>query len=101
MSKEKKPEATVQGQPIADFINVTCWNKTAEFVANHLGKGKLVAVQGSIRTGNYINKENVKVYTTEILANNIEILEWADKQEKIEYETPEGFHDTDMGDIPF
>ena len=89
-----------KGNQVADFIRVTVFNKTAEFVANYLGKGKQVAVQGRISTGSYMDKDNRKIYTTEIVANNVEILEWNNK----ETSGIEGFNNVDMadmGDIPF
>lgn len=66
-----------------DFINITVWGKQAEFVANYLSKGKLVGVEGRIQTGSYTNKEGQKVYTTDILADNVEFLERSDKKEDI------------------
>lgn len=82
----------------ADFINIVCFNKVAENVANYLSKGKLVGVEGRIQTGSYTNKEGQKVYTTDILANNVEFLERSDKKEDI----PEGFAAVDTEDsIPF
>lgn len=82
----------------ADFINIVCFNKVAENVANYISKGKLVGVEGRIQTGSYTNKEGQKIYTTDILANNIEFLE---KGEKANNDIPEGFHPTDSDDIPF
>lgn len=76
MSKAKKQEAEAKGEATADFLRVTLFGNTAEYAANHLKKGKKVFINGRIQTGNYINKEGLKVYTTEVVANNIEILEW-------------------------
>ena len=79
LSKAKKEEAQSQGKPTADFLRVIVWNKSAEFISNYASKGALIAVKGSIRTGQYTDKEGRKVYTTEIEADNyngIEILEW-------------------------
>ncbi|WP_409229077.1 single-stranded DNA-binding protein [Gudongella sp. SC589] len=95
-SKEKKAEMESQNKPTVDFINVVAFGKTAEFVANYLQKGKRVAVQGRIETGSYTNKDGHKVYTTTINANNVEIIDWPDKQE-----VPEGFTPADNQDVPF
>ncbi len=86
-----------KGQNTADFINVTLWGKTAEFAANYLGKGKMVGVQGRIQTGNYDDKDGKKVYTTEIMANNIEILEWGNKEDN----GIEGFKEVSNDYLPF
>lgn len=102
LSRDKKQEAESQNKPTADFINIVVWGKQAENAANYLAKGRLVAVQGRIQTGSYEDKDGKRVYTFDVVANNVEFLEWGDKQTTpTEYETPEGFHDTDMGDIPF
>ena len=99
MSKEKKTEAEAQGKPVVDFINCVSWKNTAEYIANYLVKGKLVAVNGRIVTGNYDDKDGKKIYTTEVNCQSVEILEYADKQEQ----APEGFNNvSDNGNpIPF
>lgn len=86
LSKDKKAELESKGENTADFISITAWGKQAEFAANYLGKGKKVAVQGRIQTGSY-EKDGQRIYTTDIVANNIEILEWKNDNSDI----PEGF----------
>ena len=54
-----------------DFIDVLCWRQTAEFVCNYFGKGSMIAVQGSIQTGSYEDKNGVKRRTFEIVADNV------------------------------
>lgn len=76
MSKEKKQQAEEQGQATADFINCVAWGKQAEYLCNYTAKGKKVLVQGSIQTGSYTNQNGQKVYTTDILTNRIEIIEF-------------------------
>lgn len=58
-----------------DFIDVTAWGKTAEFVSRYFHKGQLVAVDGSIRTGSYTDKQGNKRKTFEIWANNCHFAE--------------------------
>jgi single-strand DNA-binding protein len=55
---------------VADFINVTAWRGTAEFVSKYFKKGSMIAVQGSIQTGSY-EKDGVKHYTFELVADNV------------------------------
>lgn len=57
----------------ADFINVVAFNKTAEFVSKYFAKGKLVLVEGSLRTGSYNDTKypDVKHYTTDVWADNV------------------------------
>lgn len=78
-SKEKELEEKEQGNPTADFFNVVIWGKMADVLKEYSSKGKLVGVSGRLQTNNYNNKEGVKVYITEIVANNIDILEWNSK----------------------
>lgn len=55
------------GQPDADFINCVVFGKSAEFAEKYFQKGQQVAVVGRIQTGNYTNKEGIKVYTTDVI----------------------------------
>lgn len=52
-----------------DFINCVAWRQTAEFVERYFCKGKMIAVQGSIQTGSFTNKDGAKVYTTDVLVD--------------------------------
>ena len=58
----------------ADFIRITVFGKQAENCDRYLHKGKQVAVNGRIQTGSYKNKEGQTVYTTDVIANNVEFL---------------------------
>lgn len=68
-----------EGQPTADFLSVKAFGKTAEIVEHYCHKGKQIAVTGEIQTGSYTNKEGKKVYTTDIMANQIQLLGSADQ----------------------
>lgn len=54
-----------------DFINVVAWRQTAEFVSRYFHKGSMIAVQGSIRTRNYEDKNGNKRTAVEIVADNV------------------------------
>lgn len=54
-----------------DFINCVAWRQTAEFVSRYFTKGQMIALEGSIQTGSYTNKDGAKVYTTDILVNSV------------------------------
>jgi single-strand DNA-binding protein len=54
-----------------DFINVVSFGKTAEFVSKYFEKGRMINVIGSIQTGSYVNKDNQTVYTTDIIADEV------------------------------
>lgn len=81
LSKEKKQEAESKGYPTADFINVVAWGKTAEYVANYLGKGKLIAINGKIQTRSWDAQDGTKKYATEVVADNVQILQWKDDEQ--------------------
>lgn len=55
----------------ADFINITAWRQTAEFVARYFGKGKMIAVEGSMRNNDYTDNNGVKHYGMDVLADRV------------------------------
>lgn len=57
----------------ADFITVTAWRQSAEFVSRYFSKGRMICVEGSIRTGSYVDKRysDVTHYTTEVYADRV------------------------------
>lgn len=59
----------------ADFIRVQAWRKLAENVANHVGKGSLVGITGTIRTRHYDDDDGKRVYITEVIANSVQFLD--------------------------
>jgi len=59
----------------ADFINCVAFGKLGEFVEKYLRKGIKITLCGRIQSGSYTNKDGVKVYTTEIVAEEIEFAE--------------------------
>ena len=64
------------GEKQTDFITCTAWRQTAEFVAKYFNKGKMIAVEGSLRTGKYQDKnhEDVTHYTTDVYVDNVEFV---------------------------
>jgi len=55
----------------ADFINVSCWRNTAEFVSRFFSKGKMAIVEGCLRNNDYTDQNGVKHYSMEVLATNV------------------------------
>ena len=100
LSKDKKQEFESQNKPTADFLPIVVWGKSAEYLANYLKKGKLLAVQGRIETGSYDDKDGKKVYTTKINASNVQILEYENDNKSNDTGTQD-FHPIDNEDIPF
>ena len=54
-----------------DFINVVAWRQTAEFVERYFHKGSMIAVQGSIQSRSYEDKNGNKRTAVEVVANNV------------------------------
>ena len=63
------------GEREADFINCVIWRQQAENLSNWAKKGTLIGVTGRIQTRNYENQQGQRVYVTEIVADNFQILE--------------------------
>lgn len=57
--------------PQADFIGCIAFGKTAEFVEKYFAKGMKIELSGRIQTGSYTNKDGVKVYTTDVVAEAV------------------------------
>ena len=55
----------------ADFINVTCWRNTAEFVSRYFNKGKMIIVEGSLRNNDYTDNNGVKHYSMDVQADDV------------------------------
>ncbi|MFL0250114.1 single-stranded DNA-binding protein [Clostridium neuense] len=65
-----------EGQQEADFIPIVVWGKQAESTANYMSKGKLMGVSGRIQTRSYDAKDGTKRYVTEVVADEVQFLEW-------------------------
>lgn len=97
-----------QGKYDVDFIPVVVWNKPAETLVNYSGKGLKVEIAGRIETRSYTDKEGIKRYVTEVIAEDFEIVEWANSENKKQtqnnaQEEDNGFYpvDADVDEIPF
>ena len=64
------------GEYDADFITCQAWRQTAEFVSKYFSKGKMIALEGSLRTGKYQDKNHSDVthYTTDVYVDNVEFV---------------------------
>lgn len=88
-----------------DFPRVTVFGKQAENCERFLAKGRLAGVQGRIQTGSYQDKDGKTVYTTDVIADRVEFLEWGEKngdrgKQESNTQAPDGFSYLDE-DIPF
>lgn len=55
----------------SDFIDCTAWRQTAEFIERYFHKGSMIAVEGSIQTENYTDKDGNKRKQVQVVANNV------------------------------
>ena len=70
------------GEKQADFIPITVWRGLAENCAKYLAKGRLVAVSGRIQTRSYDGEDGKRRYTWEVVADEVQFLEWGEKKEQ-------------------
>ena len=88
----------------ADFPTIVAFGKQAENIGLRLNKGSKVGISGRLQTGSYEKADGTKVYTTEVIANNVEFLDPKGTQVPVERmvdpEPPEGFAQLDE-DVPF
>ena len=90
----------------ADFPSCVAFGRTAENMERFLSKGLRVAVIGHIQTGSYDGQDGKKVYTTDVIADRVEFIDFKEKDgqnanQSSQMGIPEGFQAIDDGDIPF
>lgn len=72
VNKAFKP---TDGSPDVDFFNIVAWAGQAEYAANYLGKGRLVAVEGRLQARKYTASDGSNREVVEIVANNVQGLD--------------------------
>ena len=83
-----------------DFITVVAWQQRAEFICKYFSKGQRIALTGSIRTGNYTDKDGNKRNTFEVWAENVEFCDSKNSQ-KTDTKSIEFEQMPDDKDLPF
>lgn len=68
-----------------DFINVTTWGKSGEFVSKYFKKGQAIGIVGRLNSNNYEDKNGNKRYSLEVITEDIEFI-GDKKEEKIQQE---------------
>ena len=58
----------------SDFISCVAWNGSAVFLNKYAHKGDVVSVEGRIQTSSYENSNGDKVYSTEVVAENVQLI---------------------------
>lgn len=66
----------------ADFISCVAFGKTAELIEKYVNKGNRIGVTGRIQTGKYENKDGKTIYTTDVIVENLEFLEYKTNTDK-------------------
>ena len=77
------------GERESDFINCVIWRKSAENFANFAKKGALIGITGRIQTRNYENQQGQRVYITEVIAENFQMLESRNQQQGQQHSQPQ------------
>ena len=69
------------GERQTDFPRIVVFGRQAETCEKYLAKGRMVAIEGRLQTGSYQNKNGDTIYTTDVVANRVEFLDWGDRQQ--------------------
>jgi single-strand DNA-binding protein len=75
LAVDRRNRSKSQEEQTADFISIVAFGNSAEFASKYFKKGLKVAVTGHIQTGSYTNKDGVRVYTTDVVAEDQEFVE--------------------------
>lgn len=76
------------GTKETDFPRITVFGRQAENCEKYLKKGRLVGISGRIQTGSY-EKDGVRVYTTDVVADRVEFLEWDENSRQAPRQSPQ------------
>ena len=83
-----------------DFIDIVCWQKLAEIVADNLTKGRLVAVEGRLQIRSYEAKDGSKRRVAEVVADQVQFLDYKREPGEDAKEDIPGINVSD-DDLPF
>jgi len=82
--------ANAQGENEADFFSVVAWRQAAEFAANYLTKGRLVAIDGRLQSRSWVAQDGTRRNVVEIVADIVRALERPKETATSEIEEPVG-----------
>ena len=91
------------GERQADFITCVAWRQTALFVEKYFSKGRMAIVEGKLQTRTYDDKDGVRRYVTEVVADNVYFGDSKrdDGGKAEEFREAEFTDEYDDGEIPF
>ena len=98
LAVDRRRSKKTEEEQTADFIGVVAFGSSADFAGKYFKKGMKVAVVGRIQTGSYTNKDGVRVYTTDVVAED---QEFADSKGSGSSEAEETFSMPDDDNLPF
>lgn len=87
------------GNRLCDFIPCVAWRQQAEFLAQFIKKGYMLAVEGQFQTRSYVNNNNQNIYVYEIICDRVENLQPKETQEQPKPTNKE--FEVDPNDLPF
>lgn len=73
------------GEYQSDFPRCKAFGKTAEIISEHFKKGSKIGLSGSVQTGSYEDKDGKRIYTTDIIVNQVTFVERKQQQDKNAY----------------
>lgn len=92
---------TKDGERQADFFNIQVWGKQTENCANYFAKGRLVGIKGAVQNRKYETQNGEKRYITEIIAENVQFLEWGEKKHSERSFDENGYRELEDDEVPF
>ncbi len=84
------------GERETDFIDIVTWRKLAETCANHLNKGRLVAIEGRLQIRSYDDRDGIRRKAAEVVADQVQFLDWPDRDQETTTAPDSGFDE-----VPF
>ena len=98
LAVDRRRSKKTEEEQTADFIGIVAFGSSADFAGKYFKKGMKVVVVGRIQTGSYTNKDGVRVYTTDVVAED---QEFADSKGSGSSEAEETFSMPDDENLPF
>jgi single-strand DNA-binding protein len=85
---DRRMAPNAAGERETDFIDIVAWRQSAEFAANYLNKGRLVAVDGRLQIRNWVAQDGTKRRTAEVVAHDLRSLDRPRDQSASSYDEP-------------
>ena len=96
-----RPFLSQSGERETDFIDIVTWRRQAEVVANHLSKGRLVAVEGRLQIRSYDDQNGIRRKAAEVVADQVRFLDRARDGSLPDDGISAGPPEPEFDDVPF